>query len=153
MNMLEAVATEIVATGFVPGGSEFSDVLFNGMPAEELARVLGDVDIDGATSFDSRDRELIAQFIVENNLGSSAAFNACLKLTLLLVPTFHDLDIQQLTRRSEGTIWDFTMVTDWLTKNRISADASTPRCLCVVGPAGTGPSASTSPTTSTSSSP
>ena len=72
--------------------------------------------------------------------GSTAAFNASLKLQLLLVPTSYKVDMDQLTRRSEGTTWDFHAATEWLTNNRNEADASTPRCLCVLGPAGTGKS-------------
>ena len=123
-------------------------------------RMLGEIDVDNCVCYDPEDKKMVTSLptyqvladfdslvpplqilsnIVDHH-GSTAAFNASLKLQLLLVPTSYKVDMDQLTRRSEGTTWDFHAATEWLTNNHNEADASTPRCLCVLGPAGTGKS-------------
>jgi predicted AAA+ superfamily ATPase len=71
---------------------------------------------------------------VEENHGSLAAFDEALKLVLLFAPTSFKVDLEQLDKRSEGTLWNFDAVRLWL------KDPAAPRALCILGAAGTGKS-------------
>ena len=57
------------------------------------------------------------QFIIGDVIsqhGSTEAFNAKLKLQLILDPLSYKVDLQSLLERSRGTVWDFSSVDQWL---------------------------------------
>ena len=84
-----------------------------GMSAEDRSAIVREIDVERAECFDPADNVMILAKITKHH-GSPAAFNAALKLQLLLSPLSYKVDREQLLERSAGTEWDFSPVRDWL---------------------------------------
>ena len=67
--------------------------------------------------------------------GSTSAFDAALKLQLLIKPLSYRVDTTQLLERSKGTRWRFDGVAEWL-----RTPSGNGRALCLLAGAGTGKS-------------
>ena len=105
------------------------------MSSTELTRVIETLDVEKAQCLKSEDKEMILSNI-QSHHGSCAEFDTALKLQLLLAPLSYKVDLEQLERRSKGTVWTFQVLKDW-----INGDWSQgPRALCVLAGAGTGKS-------------
>jgi hypothetical protein len=105
----------------------------HGMDAEDLARIVDNIDVAKADYTKESDFISITGDIVKHH-GSLTAFDTTLKLQLLLDPLSYKVDLEQLSRRSEGTEWKFDAVQEWLDRPEKS------RALCVLAGAGTGKS-------------
>ena len=84
-----------------------------GMSAEDRSSIVREIDVESAECYDPADKAMIMKKITEHH-GSPAAFNAALKLQLLLSPLSYKVDREQLLERSAGTQWDFCPMRDWL---------------------------------------
>ena len=84
-----------------------------GMSAKERSAIVREINVERAECFDPADNVMILDKITKHH-GSPAAFNAALKLQLLLSPLSYKVDREHLLARSAGTLWDFSPVQDWL---------------------------------------
>lgn len=109
----------------------FEGLCFAGMSVEDRAKVVKGIDVEHAICFDPGDLKMIHANIIEN-YGTLADFNTYLKLQLILCPPSYKTDLEQLAKRSKGTVWDFGQVHEWLDGNT--------KCLCFEAGAGTGKS-------------
>jgi hypothetical protein len=104
-----------------------------GMSAEDRGAIVREIDVERAVCYDPADKAMIMAKITEHHR-SPADFNTALKLQLLLSPLSFKVDREQLSKRSAGTQWDFSLVRGWLDC------PGAPRALCIVAGAGTGKS-------------
>ncbi|KAG2491803.1 hypothetical protein HYH03_009963 [Edaphochlamys debaryana] len=96
----------------------------------ERAEVFRTVDIQTAECQFPKDKEMILAAVEEQH-GSAAAFNAKLRLQLLLQPLSYRVDLKRLTGRAKGTVWALGAVEEW-----VEAGAGGSRVLCIRGGAG-----------------
>ena len=109
--------------------------LFQGMSTSELTRVIETLDVEKAQCLRVEDKAMILNNIKTHH-GSCAAFDTALKLQLLLTPLSYKVDLEQLEKRSKGTVWTFQVLKDW-----IDGDWSQgPRAFCLLAGAATGKS-------------
>ncbi|GIL63108.1 hypothetical protein Vafri_17234 [Volvox africanus] len=108
----------------------------------ERAAVFADLDVERAECFRPADKEMIMTEVRRQH-GSPEAFNAKLKLQLLLEPLSYSVDLRRLQERSRDTAWEFVEVERWLEAMYGSSGTRTDggsRLLCVVSGAGEGKS-------------
>ncbi|KXZ42624.1 hypothetical protein GPECTOR_129g554 [Gonium pectorale] len=104
-------------------------------PADRQA-VYGDLDVRRAECFFEADKRFIMEQ-VDKYHGSAEAFNAKLRLQLLLEPLSYGVDVRRLAARAAATRWDWRPVARWLAAPPAAEGA---RALCVVSGAGEGKS-------------
>ena len=105
------------------------------MSTTELTRVIETLDVEKAECLMPEDKAMILNNIRTHH-GSSTAFDTALKLQLLLAPLSYKVDLEQLEKRSKGTVWTFQVLKDW-----INGDWSQgPRAFCLLAGAATGKS-------------
>ncbi|KAG2490965.1 hypothetical protein HYH03_010641 [Edaphochlamys debaryana] len=102
----------------------------------ERAAVFRDLDVERAECFRAADKEMIMREVKRQH-GSPAAFNAKLKLQLLLEPLSYSVDLRRLQERSTNTVWDFGPVEAWVQETSLGRGR---RALCLVSGAGEGKS-------------
>ncbi|KAG2491744.1 hypothetical protein HYH03_009907 [Edaphochlamys debaryana] len=110
------------------------DGLHMSMEPEERAAVFRSLDIRKAQCQFPKDKGMILA-AVERQHGSAEAFNAKLRLQLLLEPLSYRVDLHRLTERASGTTWTLGAVASWL-----EAGAGGSRVLCVSAGDGEGKS-------------
>ncbi|KAG2423194.1 hypothetical protein HXX76_010962 [Chlamydomonas incerta] len=105
------------------------DGLHMALAPPERAAVFRDLDVEAANCFRPEDKDMIMREVRKQH-GSAAAFNAKLKLQLLLEPLSYSVDLRRLQERSRDTAWDFAAVERWLADGAaeaaVAASASTP---------------------------
>ena len=109
-----------------------------GMTSQDLGAIVKKINVDEAECWSEGDKAMILGKIREHH-GSSDAFNAKLRLQLMLDPVSYKVDLEQLGERSKGTIWDFSKVEEWLVAADPAAAADRSRCLCIMAGAGKSP--------------
>ncbi|GAX72581.1 hypothetical protein CEUSTIGMA_g37.t1 [Chlamydomonas eustigma] len=103
-----------------------------GLESEHLAQIVEQIDVEMSQCWMPSDREMILQNIRTHH-GSTSHFNDALRLQLMLKPLSYKVDLEQLGRRSEGTVWRLDDAQNWLRSWKS-------RALCVMGGPGTGKS-------------
>ena len=109
----------------------YDGLSFAGMSLEDRVKVVKGIDVENAECFSPDDWEMILGNI-RKNYTTTAAFNTYLKLQLMLCPLSYKTDLEQLSKRSKRTKWDFGPVREWLKGDT--------RCLCFKAGAGMGKS-------------
>jgi hypothetical protein len=99
------------------------------VPPAERAQLLSQINITDATCSETKDKTAIINKVV-TQYGSAEAFDASLKLQLLLEPLSYKVDLQQLRARSRGAQWQWGDVAAWLLSGK--------RVLCILGEAASG---------------
>ncbi|KAG2452109.1 hypothetical protein HYH02_003143 [Chlamydomonas schloesseri] len=123
------------------------DGLHMALAPAERAAVFRDLDVEAANCFRPEDKDMIMHEVRKQH-GSAAAFNAKLKLQLLLEPLSYSVDLRRLQERSRDTAWDFATVEKWLMDGVAETAAATTASTPSGGFGGGGAAASGKPRTS-----
>jgi hypothetical protein len=91
--------------------------------AGDLAAIVEHIDVEKAECFDPVDLIMIKGKVVEHH-GSYSAFNTALHLQLKLKPLSFKVDLEQLSKRSQSTVWKLDGVKAWM--------ACSSRALCIL---------------------
>jgi hypothetical protein len=86
---------------------------FVGMSEVDRQRIIDLVDVEKAQCAKANDQTMILREISEKH-GSYRAFNQRLKLLLQLRPLSYRVDLHELWKRCETTVWNFEPVRNWL---------------------------------------
>ena len=86
---------------------------FVGMSEDDRQQIIDEIDVENAKCGKVDDQTMILREILANH-GSFKAFNHKLKLLLQLKPLSYRVDLQQLWKRCQTTVWNFEPVRHWL---------------------------------------
>jgi hypothetical protein len=111
-------------------GYEGLHVVVHGEPGQR-AQLLHKMDVANAQCSSAEDKAAVMRKVQQQH-GSAGAFDAALKLQLLLKPLSCKVDLQQLRGRSRGAQWRWEAVETWLHSDK--------RVLCILGEAASGKS-------------
>jgi hypothetical protein len=91
--------------------------------AGDLAAIVEKIDVENAECFDPKDLIMIKGNVFKHH-GSYLAFNSALHLQLKLKPLSFKVDLEQLSKRSQSTVWKLDGVKAWI--------AGSSRALCIL---------------------
>jgi hypothetical protein len=86
---------------------------FVGMSEDDRQRIIDEIDVEKARCAKAEDQTMILGEILQKH-GSYKAFNHRLKLLLELKPLSYRVDLHELWKRCETTVWNFEPVQNWL---------------------------------------